>query len=166
MGRNMTDVSGIDPTQDALARWLAANVKTMATAPGAGPRMFRGASNWLTGAPSVPEVSSTIAGGSPYGVSPVGVPGARGTPGGPAFRSMSRDTAAGGFPGILEFPNGAPLPQPRPADLGADNPQAPGARATGPSSSNQPGGITGPLNPWPTLKRGVLAACPRALSAI
>jgi hypothetical protein len=47
----------------------------MATAPGAGPGMFRGALNWLTGAPSVPEVSSIIAGGSPYGMSPVGVPG-------------------------------------------------------------------------------------------
>jgi hypothetical protein len=68
---------------------------------------------------------------------------------------MSRDTATGGFPGILEFPNSVPLPRPRPADLGADNPQAPGAQATGPSSSssNQPGGITGPLNPWITLKR-------------
>jgi hypothetical protein len=68
----MRAVSGIDPTQDALARWIAANVNTMATAPGAGPRMFRGAPNWLTGAPSVPGVSSTIAGGSRYGVSPVG----------------------------------------------------------------------------------------------
>ena len=58
---------------------------------------------WLTGAPSVPEVSSIITGGSP---SPVGVPGALGTPGAPAFHSMSRDTATGGFPGILEFPNG------------------------------------------------------------
>jgi hypothetical protein len=54
VGRNMT--GGIDPTQDALARWIAANANTVATEPGAGPGMFRGALNWLTGAPSVPEV--------------------------------------------------------------------------------------------------------------
>jgi hypothetical protein len=49
MGRNMTDVSGIDSTQGALARWIAANANTMSTVPGAGPGLLQGAWNWLTG---------------------------------------------------------------------------------------------------------------------
>ena len=40
--QNMTAVNGIDPTQDALARWIAANADTVSTVPGAGPRLFHG----------------------------------------------------------------------------------------------------------------------------
>jgi len=43
MGRNMTDVSGIDRTQGALARWIAPNADTMSTVPGAGLGLLEGA---------------------------------------------------------------------------------------------------------------------------
>ena len=48
----MTDASGIAPNQDALARWIAANVNTVSKASGAGPGILQGAWNWVPSQPT------------------------------------------------------------------------------------------------------------------